>query len=125
MRPGHAEDFVETTKLYRDACLKSGMNVPWLTYEGMFGVTDSYLVLVPMTSLKDQDNGLAHKKDFAAALGAEGMGRMNKLTEESVATVEDNLWMVNPEWSYVHKSWIEANPKFWAPEPSEKPAPKP
>jgi hypothetical protein len=125
MRPGHAADFVETTKLYRDAAFKSGQNVPWAAYEGMFGVTGSYLVLVPMTSLKDVDTGLAHKKDFAAALGAEGMGRMSKLTEESLATIEDNLWMVNPEWSYVHKSWIEANPKYWETEPPAKPAPKP
>jgi hypothetical protein len=41
------------------------------------------------------------------------MTRMNKLAEESVASVEDNLWMVNPEWSYVHKSRIDANPKYW------------
>jgi len=37
-------------------------------------------------------------------LGADGLGRLNKLTGESVTSVEDNLWMVNPEWSYVHKS---------------------
>jgi hypothetical protein len=125
MRPGHAEDFAVTTKLYRDASLKSGENVPWATYEGMHGVTDSYLVLVPMTSLKDEDTGLAHKKDFAAALGADGMAQMNKLTGEGVASVEDNLWMVNPEWSYVEKSWVDANPKYWATEPPAKPAPKP
>jgi hypothetical protein len=125
MRPGHGEDFLETTKLYRDACLKSGQNVPWTTYEGMMGVTDAYLVLVPMTSLKDEDSGLAHKKDFGAALGAEGTGRMNKLTGESVASIEDNLWMVNPEWSYVEKSWIDANPRYWATEPPAKSVRKP
>src|ERR1039458_3199515 len=120
MRPGHVDDFAITTKLYRDASLKSGQNVPWATYRGMLGVTDSYLVLVPMKSLKDVDTGLAHMKDFAAALGADGMARMNKLTGESVATVEDNLWMVNPEWSFVQKSWIEDNPKYWETEPPAK-----
>ncbi len=50
MRPGHAEHFQEVTKLYRDAYLKSGQNIPWSAYEGMLGVTDSYLVLVPMTA---------------------------------------------------------------------------
>jgi hypothetical protein len=68
---------------------------------------------------------LTHKKDFGAALGDEGRGRVNKLSEESVASVEDNIWMVNPEWSYVEKSWIEADPQYWAPEPAAKPAPKP
>jgi len=125
MHTGHVDQFVELTKLYRDASLKSGQNVPWATYEGLTGVTDAYLVLVPMASLKDVDTGLAHKKDFGAALGDEGRHRMNKLSEESVASVEDNIWMVIPEWSYVEKSWIDADPQYWAPEPAAKPARKP
>ena len=125
MRPGHTEQFAEMTKLYRDADLKSGQNVPWSTYEGMLGVTDSYLVLIPMTSLKDEDAGLAHKRDFGAALGDDGRRRLNKLSEENVASVEDNLWMVNPEWSYVEKSWIDADPQYWGYEPPAKHAPKP
>jgi hypothetical protein len=125
MRPGHDEQFKELTKLYRDADLKSGQNIPWSSYEGMMGVTDSYLVLVPMTSLKDEDAGLAHEKDFDVALGDQGKDRMNKLTEENVASVEDNLWMVNPEWSYVDKSWVDADPQYWGGEPAAKPAHKP
>jgi hypothetical protein len=125
MRPGHDEQFAELTKLYRDANLKVGQNVPWASYEGMMGVTDAYLVLIPMRSLKDEDTGLAHQKDFGAALGDQGKNLMNKLTEENVASVEDNLWMVNPEWSYVEKSWIDADSQFWGLEPGAKPAPKP
>jgi hypothetical protein len=126
MRSGHDEQFEELTKLHRDANLKIGQNTPWATYEGLMGVMNAYLVLVPMKSLKEEDTGLAHKKDFSAALGDKGRGRMDKLSEESVASVEDNLWMVNPEWSYVEKSWIEADPQYWAPpEPAAKPARKP
>ena len=99
MRSGHNEQFEEMTKLYRDANLKIGQNIPWATYEGLMGVTDAYLVLVPMASLKDEDTALAHEKDFGAALGDEGKAQMNKLSEESVASVEDNIWMVIPEWS--------------------------
>jgi hypothetical protein len=125
MRSGHVAQFEESAKLYRDASLKSGQNVPWATYQGLAGMTDAYVVLVPMTSLKDEDTGLAHQKDFGAALGEEGGRRMNKLSEESVASVEDNIWMVNPEWSYVEKSWIDADPQYWAPEPAAKRARKP
>ncbi|MGD0221457.1 MAG: hypothetical protein ABSF71_03905 [Terriglobia bacterium] len=125
MRSGHDEQFEELTKLYRDAHLKISQNTPWATYEGLAGVTDAYLVLVPMTSLKDQDTALAHKKDFGAALGDEGKGQMNKLSAESVASVEDNIWMVVPEWSTVEKAWIEADPQYWAPKPAAKPAPAP
>jgi hypothetical protein len=122
MRSGHGEQFEELTKLSRDANVKTGQNIPWSTYEGLMSVTNAYLVLMPMTSLKNIDMGLAHKKDFGAALGDEGRGRMNKLSEESVASVEDNIWMVNPDWSYVEKSWIESDPQYWAPEPAAKPA---
>jgi hypothetical protein len=125
MRPGHDEQFKELTKLYRDANLKSGQNIPWSSYEGMMGVTDAYLVLVPMTSLKDEDAGLAHQKDFDAALGDQGKDRMNKLTEENVASVEDNLWMVDPDWSYVEKSWIDADPQYWGGEPATNSTHKP
>jgi hypothetical protein len=126
MRSGHGEQFDELTKLHRDANLKIGQNTPWAAYEGLTSVTNDYLILVPMKSLKDQDAGLAHKKDFGDALGDAGRGRMSQLSAESVASVEDNLWMVNPEWSYVEKSWIEADPQYWAPpEPSAKLTPKP
>jgi hypothetical protein len=125
MKPGHSESFGALTKLYRDAYLKSGQNIPWSSYEGMMGVTDSYLILVPMTSLKDEDAGLAHQKDFVAALGDEGKSRMSKLTEENVASVEDNLFMVNPEWSFVDKSWVDADPQYWGGGPTTKPAHKP
>ena len=124
MRSGHDEQFEELAKLYRDANVKIGQNIPWAAYEGQMGVTDAYLILVPMTSLKDQDTGLAHAKDFGAALGDEGRHRMNKLSEEGVASVEDNIWMVIPEWSYVEKSWITADPQYWAPEPAAKHARK-
>jgi hypothetical protein len=124
MRSGHNEQFGELTKLYRDANVKIGQNIPWSAYEGAMGMTDAYLVLIPMASLKDEDIGLAHQKQFGAALGDDGRRRMSKLSEESVASVEDNLWMVNPEWSYVEKSWIDADPQYWAPEPAAKPAPK-
>jgi hypothetical protein len=124
MRSGHNEKFEELTKLYRDANLKIGQNIPWATYEGLLGVTDAYLVLMPMTSLKDEDTGLAHQKDFGAALGDHGKVQMNKLSEESVASVEDNIWMVIPEWSYVEKSWIAVDPQYWAPEPAAKRARK-
>jgi hypothetical protein len=125
LRSGHDGQFEEMTKLYRDANLKIGQNIPWASYEGQTGVANAYLVLVPMTSLKDLDTGLAHQKDFGAALGDVGGARMNKLSEESVASVDDNIWMVNPDWSYVEKSWIEADPQYWGTEPAAKRAPKP
>jgi len=49
---------------------------------------------------------LAHKKDFGAALGDEGSRRDETSFPRRGGSVEDNIWMVIPEWSYVEKSWI-------------------
>jgi hypothetical protein len=124
MRPGHGEQFEELAKLSRDARVKSGQNIPLAAYQGLMGVTDAYLILVPMKSLKDLDNGPAHQKDYDAALGDKGRNLVNKLSEESVASVENNIWMVNPGWSYVEKSWIDADPQYWGAEPAAKHAAK-
>jgi len=125
MRPGHDDQFQQLMKLRHDASVKIGQNTPWVTYEGVKGVTDAYLVLVPMASLKDEDTGLAHEKDFEAALGNDGRDQMNKLSDASVTSVDGDVWMVIPEWSYVEKSWIDADPQFWAPGPAAKHATKP
>ncbi len=124
MHPGHDAQFEELSKLYRGASLKIGQNIPWAAFDAQMGVTDSYLIMVPMTSLKDEDVTLAHAKDFMAALGEDGMKQMDKLNSDAVASVEDNLWMVNPASSYVEKSWVEADPKYWTPKPAAKPASK-
>ena len=60
----------------------------------MMGVTDSYLVLVPMTSLKDEDKPQSLRTSPSPQMclrrnlcGApEGKNRMNKLSEENVAS---------------------------------------
>jgi hypothetical protein len=79
------------------------------------GATDTYNIIVPMKSLKDEDDALARDKTFAAALGADGQNQMDKVASESYLSVEDTLWQVNPKTSYVPKEMIAANPDFWAP----------
>ncbi len=117
MKSGHDAQFDEMTKLYKETNHKIGQNVPWATYEALQGAQDAYLVLVPMTSLKDEDVSLSHMKDFGEALGEEGMHRMDKLSEEGVASVEDNLYVVRPGASFIDKTWIDADPGYWAPKP--------
>jgi hypothetical protein len=125
MRSGHDEAFEDLTKLYRDANVKSGQNTPWAAFEALSGAQDAFLVGVPMTSLKDEDAGLTKESDFMAAMGDEGMKKMSHLTEEGVAGMEDNIWMVNPEASYVRPEWVAADPKYWTHKPAAKPAARP
>lgn len=125
VRLGHDQAVQEVSKLIHDTDVKIGQNTPVAWFEAQAGATDAYLVLIPMTSLKDRDTSLARDKDFAAALGEEGGRRLNHLVEEGVANIESNIWMVNPAASYVEKSWVDADPKYWGRKPAAKPAPKP
>jgi hypothetical protein len=120
MRRGHGQAFDEMAKMVRDADEKIGLDVHWAAYEAEAGDTDAYLILVPMTSLQQEDTSLAKDKDFMAALGEQGLQRMNQMEEGAVASEEDNIFMVNPQASYVPKSWVDADPKYWGHKPAAK-----
>jgi hypothetical protein len=124
MRRGHVQAFDEMAKMVRDTDEKIGLDIHWAVYEAEAGDTDSYLVLVPMTSLQDEDTSLAKNKDFMGALGQQGLQHMNQIEQGAVAGEEDNIFMVNPQASYVPKSWVDADPKYWGRKPVAKPASK-
>jgi hypothetical protein len=115
IKPGYDEKFEATAKMYRDAYTKIGVNLPWATYEALMGATDTYIVIIPMKSLKDEDDGLARQKTVMDAFGDEGVHQLEETARNAYASVDDTLWEVNPKTSYVTKDIIAANPDFWAP----------
>ncbi|MGB6432363.1 MAG: hypothetical protein WBF06_17425 [Candidatus Acidiferrales bacterium] len=137
IKPGHDQQFEENAKMYRDAYAKIGVNLPWATFEAEMGATDSYVVILPMKSLKEEDEGLARQKTVMDAFGSDGMHHLEETARDAYASVEDTLWEVNPKTSYVTKEMMAANPDFWNPKPAApmtkgtmvkpamKPAPKP
>lgn len=138
IKPGHDMEYEDLMKVVQATYLKIGANIPWATFESEMGASDTYLVLVPMKSLKEEDEGLARDKAFMDALGDEGMHHMDEVAREAYASVEDQLWEVNPKTSYPPPDWVSANPDFWAPKAMApmakekptmttpmKPAPKP
>lgn len=135
IKPGHDQEFEAVAKMYKDAYAKIGVNLHWATFESEMGASDTYIVLLPMVSLKDEDDGLARQKTVMDAFGADGMHQMEETARDAYMSIDDTLWEVNPKTSYVPKEWIAANPDFWAPKPAGmmkstmapamKPAPKP
>jgi hypothetical protein len=137
IKPGYDEKFEALAKLYRDAYTKIGVNLSWGTFEAEMGATDTYVVMIPMKSLKEEDDGLARQKTVMDAFGADGLQQLEDTARAAYATVDDTLWQVNPKTSYVTKDMIAANPDFWAPKtaapmvkgmtatPAMKPKPKP
>jgi len=118
IKPGHDEQFEGLMKIVQATYLKIGANIPWAMFESEMGATDTYNVLVPMKSLKEEDEGLVRDKAFMDALGADGMHHMDDVARDAYLSVEDTLWEVNPKTSYVPKEFIDANPSFWAPKPA-------
>jgi hypothetical protein len=118
IKPGHDEQFEGLMKIVQATYLKIGANIPWATFESEMGATDTYNVIVPMKSLKEEDEGLVRDKAFMDALGSDGMHHMDDVARDAYLSVEDTLWEVNPKTSYVPKEIIDANPAFWAPKPA-------
>ncbi|MBV8052829.1 MAG: hypothetical protein JOZ80_16700, partial [Acidobacteriaceae bacterium] len=77
------------------------------------------------------DTNFAHNKDFASAMGEDGMKKLDELAAASIESSETNLFALNPNMSYVPAEWIKAD-DFWKPKTAtslasapKKPADKP
>jgi len=129
VRPGHQKDWEALVKMYISGYEKAVPNGRWATFEDMYGHNSdgNYIVIVPMKSLAETDRGFTDSKQFAAAMGEDGMKKLAELEASCIDSAETNLFMFNPKMSYVSEKWINADPAFWKPKaPAGKKAePKP
>lgn len=134
LRPGHEKEWEELVHMYMDGVAKAGSDRHWDTFETVYGVPPygaaggSYLVVILMNSLAEQDAAMAKSKKFDDAVGASGMEKIAKLTAACVASQTANVFEINPRMSYADPQWVSNEPDFWkvAPVPAaKKPAPKP
>jgi hypothetical protein len=129
VKPGHTKDFEDLAKMYIDAYQKSSHDAHWAVFESVYGADNGgvFLVITPLKSLAETDQNMAEGKQFAESLGKDGMKKLEELTAASVASVQSNIFRINPRISYPRESWVQADPSFWKPKPTAvtKPAPKP
>src|SRR5437763_11779666 len=97
---------------------------------GQEGMT--YVVFIPMKSLAEVDQAVGQDKQFADAIGEDGMKRLGELEASSIEYEQTNMFQFNAAMSYPRQEWIKADPDFWkpaaaakAPAKTEKPAAKP
>jgi hypothetical protein len=113
MKPGHEGDFGKAATLYKDGFTKAGIDNHWATYRVVSGMPGgTYLVFVPIRSLSMFDRTGSEDEAMARALGAEKMNALNKLVTDGVATVQSQVFALNPKMSYVSKETKAADP-FW------------
>ena len=70
----------------------------------------------------------AFKEDdpqFVAAMGEDGMKKLEELVGASVESSQHQLFAFNPRMSYVPDEWIKGDPDFWKPKTVKPPAAKP
>jgi hypothetical protein len=115
VRPGHGKDWDEIVKMVTAAYEKIP-DAHWATYEVAYGLQgNSYLVFNPMKSAAEIDKSFTQGKDFAAAMGEDGMKKLAELLAAAIESSQQNLFAFNPKMSYPADEWIKADPEFWAP----------
>lgn len=119
IRAGHEKEWDTLVKMYINGYEKAVPNAHWTTYQSMYGADNGgvYIVITPMKSLAEVDQGLSDSKKFAAAMGEDEMKKAEELAADCLESSQNNLFMFNPKISYVSDDWIKVDPAFWKPKP--------
>jgi hypothetical protein len=94
-------------------------NAHWAVFESQYGAANGgvSIVINPMKSLEEVDNGFGDAKKFASSMSESESKKLAELTAACVASVQVNLFAFNPRESYPDPEWIKADP-FWKPKPT-------
>ena len=135
VKHGHHQEWDQGVKMVLEGYKKALPDAHWACYESLYGAPEgTYLFIVARKSAKEIDGDMAHNKDFMAAMGADGMKKLEEVSAASIESSESNLFALNPNMSYVPAEWLKAD-DFWKPKagnsvasapkkPAEKPAEK-
>ncbi|HEX4641982.1 MAG TPA: hypothetical protein VH161_00895 [Candidatus Acidoferrales bacterium] len=125
VREGHMPEWEEIVKMVKAAYEKGVPNSHWAMYEQTYGGDGgTFLVLSSRKTLAELDAGPMEDKQFAAAMGEDGMKKFRELIASALGPAQYQLFAFNPKMSYVEDSWIKEDPDFWKPKPVAAPAAK-
>jgi hypothetical protein len=119
VRPGKDKEWSEVVKMAKAGYEKAVPEAHWGMFEEWYGGEGgTYLLLSSHKSLAEIDRAFAEGKQFEAAMGEDGMKKLNELYGACVESSQQQLFAFNPRMSYVQDEWIKADPKFWKPKPA-------
>jgi hypothetical protein len=123
VRPGHGKDWNDIVKMVKSAYEKAVPEAHWGVFAQYYGGDGgTYLVLTARKSLSEVDQGFLDSKQFHAAMGEDGMKKLDELVAVAIESSTHNLFAFNPSMSYVADEWIKNYPDFWKPKGSTTPA---
>jgi hypothetical protein len=116
VRPGKYKEWNEVVKMAKAGYEKGVPGSHWGMFEEVYGGDGgTYLLLISHKSLTEVDKAFAADKDFAAAVGEDGMKKLDELFAASVESTSQQLFAFSPEMSYPQDEWIKADPDYWKP----------
>jgi hypothetical protein len=120
VRPGHENDFNEAAKLYKSTVEQAKIDLPWATYEVLAGMAGPvYLVFLPHLTLTEIDPATGVGAQLGKAFTEEAQKKLSTLSE-GYTSVEDLVFNVSPQMSYMSDEFIARDPKFWTRKPPAK-----
>lgn len=119
VRDGHLADFEERQKLVNRAAgnrdSESAVARPvGLVYQGASAdAAQKFFVILPRNnrSSEERSRKLASNKPRDAALEAE----IDRLGDAAIVSSEASSFAIRPDFSYLPRDWIAADPDFWSP----------
>lgn len=119
VRPGHGKEWSELVKMVNAGYEKAVPDAHWGCFEQMYGGDGgTYIFFTGRKSLAEIDRASQDDKQFAAAIGEDGMKKLDELFGAAVESSQQQLFAINPRMSYVADEWIKADPSFWKPKAS-------
>ena len=117
VRPGHEKDWDDAVKLVKDAYAKGLPDAHWAIYQAVYASAGGaqYIVITPMKSMAEIDTAFSNLPKFTAAMGTDGMKKLNELSASAIEESATNLFAFSPKKSYVEEDWIKEDPEFWKP----------
>lgn len=121
LKPGHGRVYTDRWKEIVAAHEKAKMDEHWAFYTVISGMaTPTFLYFQPFKALAEIDKGVPmHEGEpYRSAVGEDGRARLQETIQTAVEWSQDIVLAFNPKMSYVPKTWVDADPTFWAPKPA-------
>jgi hypothetical protein len=116
VRPGKEKEWSEVVKMAKAGYEKGVPDSHWGMFEQVYGGDGgTYLLLSSHKSLAEIDKGFASDKNFLAAMGEEGMKKLDEMFASCVESTSEQLFAFSPEMSYPSDDWVRSDPGYWKP----------
>lgn len=114
VRQGHEQEFAEAIKGLRGAYERLNANAFWATYQVNAGApSTTFVILMPMRSLKEMDDYIARTKQLRDAEGPTVASRLQEIARDAYVSWDSELFMVYPAASHVSPNFAAGDPQFW------------